>query len=108
MNIKTFNLAASVTAFIIGTAFLFTDSASITANVIGASGSNSTLTSVMGMMMMLGSIGLFIVSMSSTDNHGISLERLIRGTKFHEEIGTTNKPEATEEYKEYYTKKTEE
>ncbi|MGV8171215.1 MAG: hypothetical protein ACP5OA_00805, partial [Candidatus Woesearchaeota archaeon] len=36
--------------------------------------------------MILSSIGLFIVSMSSTDGHNIDLERLVRRTKNHEEV----------------------
>lgn len=104
MNTRTFNLTASVSAFLLGTIYLFSDSASITANVIGSSGSDAGLTSIMGMMMILGSIAMFIVSMKSTDNHSIDLERLIRGTKHHEVLRTEN-PVSEEEkkYMEYHS-----
>jgi hypothetical protein len=102
MNIRTFNLSASITAFVLGTTYLFSDTASITANVIGSSGSNNSLTAIMGIIMIIGSIGLFIVSMRSTDNHNIDLERLIRGTKYHEEMhvkqGQIPETEMEEEY----------
>ncbi|MGV8086370.1 MAG: hypothetical protein ACP5N1_01940 [Candidatus Woesearchaeota archaeon] len=101
MNSRTFNIGASLSAFFLGTVYLFSDTASITANVIGSSGSNASLASIMGMMMILGSIGLFIVSMKSTDNHSLDLERLIRGTKYSEEIKTESKSDEEEKYSEY-------
>ena len=108
MNIKTFNLAASVSAFVVGTIYLFSDAASITANVIGSSGSSNGLTSIMGMIMIIGSIGLFIVSMKSTDNHSLDLERLIRGTKYHEVIRAKDiDGDEEEKYKENYDNKIE-
>jgi len=103
MNNRTFNLAASISAFALGTIYLFSDSASITANVIGSSGGNTALTSIMGMMIILGSIGMFIVSMRSTDNHSLDLERLIRGTKHHEELRAAGTDE--EKYVEYHDEK---
>lgn len=102
MNIRTFNMTASLSAFLLGTVYLFSDTASITANVIGSSGSNTSLTSIMGMMMILGSIGLFIVSMTRTDDHSLDLERLVRGTKYSEEIKAKSESDAEDEkYSEY-------
>jgi hypothetical protein len=86
MERKNFNLIASATAFALGTLFLFTDKFGLTANVVGTMGNPAGFTAILGLFMILGSIGLFIVSMNSTDNRSIDLERLIRRTKDHEEM----------------------
>jgi hypothetical protein len=93
MKSKSFNLTASATAFALGTIFLFTDKFGITANVVGTVGNPAGFTAIIGLFMILGSIGLFIVSMNSTDGHNIDLERLVRRTKQHEEIYDKNKVE---------------
>jgi hypothetical protein len=96
---KNFNLVASVGAFIIGTAYMFSDGASIDANVIGASGSSAGVASVIGIFLVIGAIGLFIITMSSTDNHSIKLEQLIRRTKNHEDLNAQPKQQE-DEYKD--------
>ncbi|MGV8141490.1 MAG: hypothetical protein ACP5NW_03550, partial [Candidatus Woesearchaeota archaeon] len=86
MKSRSFNLIASATAFALGTLFVFTDEFGMTANVVGATGNPAGFTAIIGLFMILSSIGLFIVSMSSTDGHNIDLERLVRRTKNHEEV----------------------
>jgi proteasome assembly chaperone (PAC2) family protein len=86
MQRRTFNLIASVTTFALGTIYLFSDGAGITANVIGLSGSSAGFASIMGIAIILGSMILFEVSMNSADTQSIDLERLIRRTKDHEEM----------------------
>jgi hypothetical protein len=86
MNIRSFNLIASSSAFVLGAIYVFSDSRGITANVIGATGNNAGFTALIGMAMIISAIGLFIVSMHSTDNHAIDLERLVRRTKNHQDI----------------------
>jgi len=88
MKLKTFNFGASFVALVLGALYTFSDGASINANVIGASGADAGLTSIMGLVMIVGSIGLFIVSMNATDHHDFDLERLVRKTKHHEELNT--------------------
>jgi hypothetical protein len=93
MKRKTFNLIASVAAFAFGAIYLFSDSASITANVIGASGSNAGFASIIGIVMIISSMVLFEVSMTNTDTHSLDLERLVRATKNHEVIYAKNSNE---------------
>jgi len=90
---RTFNLIASIAAFALGSIYLFSDGASVTANVVGASGSNAGFASIMGVLMIIGSIILFEVSMSNADTQPIDLEILIRRTKNHEEMYDKNKVE---------------
>jgi ATP/ADP translocase len=99
MNVRVFNIIASVSAFALGTAYVFSDSASITANVVGASGPNAGLVSIVGIVMVIGAIGLFIVSLHSSANHNIALEKLIRKTKNHEEL----REPMSESYKDLMT-----
>jgi len=93
MKRKTFNIIASATAFALGAIFLFSDKASITANVIGSSGSGATLASILGIVMIISSMILFEVSMNSADTQALDLERLIRGTKNQEAVYQTEKIE---------------
>jgi hypothetical protein len=102
MKLRTFNFIASFSAFILGALFVFSDGAGITANVIGASGDGAGLVSIIGVVMIIGAIGLFIVSQTSTDNHPLDLERLIRGTKNHTNLNGEQYPE---EEKNMHTKK---
>jgi hypothetical protein len=81
MDMKTFNFIASMSAFVVGSIFVFSDNASITANVIGATGNDAGFTAMIGIGMIVAAIGLFIVSMHATDDHPLSLERLIRGNR---------------------------
>jgi hypothetical protein len=90
---KKFNLIASVTAFALGAIYLFSDGASITANVIGSGGNNAGFASIIGIVMIVGSMILFEVSMTSADTQAIDLERLIRRTKDHEEMYDKDIPE---------------
>jgi hypothetical protein len=94
MKRKKLNVIASVTAFVLGTIFLFSDKAGITANVIGSSGSGTGLTSILGIAIIIGSMILFEVSMSHADTQELDLERLIRRTKDHEEIYSSQKERA--------------
>ena len=93
MKYKKFNFIVSLSAFILGTIFVFSDGAGLTANVIGASGDNAGVTALIGIAMIIGAIGLFIVSMYGTDNHSIKLEQLLRRTRNHEELYEAPKKE---------------
>jgi hypothetical protein len=86
MKLRNFNLIASASAFLLGAVYVLSDGASINANVIGASGGSAGLAAIIGMFMIIGAIGLFIVSMHSSENHTIDLERMIRRGKHHEEL----------------------
>jgi hypothetical protein len=102
MELKKFNLMISMGAFLLGTIYMFSDGASITANVIGAGTTSTELTAMTGLFMILASIGLFIVSINSTANHSIDLERLVRRTKDHSNLNNEPIPEQkTEFYKEH-------
>ena len=91
MKSKNFNLIASAAAFILGGLYVFSDGASINANVIGASGSDAGLVSIVGIVMVIGAIGLFISSMEQPTNHGIALERLVHETKNTESINKSSR-----------------
>jgi membrane associated rhomboid family serine protease len=78
---RTFNLFASIIAFALGSIYLFSDSASITANVIGASGSIAGFASIIGIVMIIGSIGLFMVTLHHIDDTPIDLEKLVKRSK---------------------------
>jgi len=96
MKRRTFNLISSATAFALGTILLFSDGASISADVIGASGSNAGFASIIGIVMIVSSMVLFEVSMSHADTREIDLERLIHRTKDHEEIYSNNQEQVVE------------
>ena len=93
MNIKStkFNMAASMGAFVLGSLYVLSDGASVTANVVGSSGGNTSLTSIMGIIIVVGSIGLFIVSMHHADLRAIELERHMRQSNHHEHIDGSSK-----------------
>ncbi len=80
-----------------GTVYVFSDSASMTANVIGASSEVTGTTAVLGLFMIIGSIGLFIVSMNSTDHRSIDLERLVRRTKDYSDLNAEPLPRSKED-----------
>jgi ABC-type nickel/cobalt efflux system permease component RcnA len=94
MKRKNFNMIASATAFALGAIYLFSDGASITANVIGSSGSGAGFASIIGIAMIIGSMILFEVSMNNADTQSIDLERLIRRTRDHEEMYNSEKVKA--------------
>ena len=94
---KQFNFIASSVSFLLGTAFVFSDSASITANVIGASGSDAAYTSIIGIFMIIGAIALFVASMVRADDHQLDLERFMRRTKNHEHIDGTHHADPEDE-----------
>ena len=96
MKSRTFNLIASATAFALGAIYLFSDGTSITANVIGSSGANAGFASIMGIIMIIGSMVLFETSMTNADTQTIDLERLMRRTNNHEEIYDSRKVERIE------------
>jgi membrane associated rhomboid family serine protease len=101
LKLRTFNFVTSLGAFVLGTIYVFSDGASITANVIGASGESSGMTAVVGLFMIIGAIGLFIVSRDSTDHRSIDLERLVRATKNNRDLNTELASKSKEEeYKE--------
>lgn len=77
---RTFNLFASIAGFAIGSIYLFSDGASVTANVIGSSGSIAGFAAVIGMVMIVSAIGLFIVTLHHVDNKEIDLEKLVKRT----------------------------
>ncbi|MGV8172399.1 MAG: hypothetical protein ACP5OA_06935 [Candidatus Woesearchaeota archaeon] len=99
MELKKLNLIASTSAFLLGSIYLFSDSSSITANVVGSSASITSFASVIGLFMILGSIGLFLVSMNSTDLRSIDLERLVRRTKDNSDLN--NEPIPTQKQETY-------
>jgi hypothetical protein len=83
---KSFNVGASFTFFLIGALFVMSDGASINANVVGASGGNASVTSIMGLLIIVGSIGLFIISMHHADHSTLDIERQVRQSNHHEHI----------------------
>jgi hypothetical protein len=98
MKNKTFNLGISFVMFILGALYILSDGASVTANVIGASGADAGLTSIIGIIIVVGAIGLFIVEMHSTSPSGhrdFRLERLVKETKDHDNL---NVQPSSEEY----------
>lgn len=97
MELKKFNFISSAGAFVLGTLYVFSDSASMTANVIGASGGSAGLTAIAGVSMIIGAIGLFIVSINSTDIRSVDLERLIRRTKDHSDLNAEPLPSSRDE-----------
>lgn len=86
MKLKSFNAIASATAFFLGSVYLFTDGFGITANVVGTTGNPAGFTAIIGLFMILGSIGLFIATMHGADEDTITLERLLRRTKDHQDL----------------------
>ena len=102
MNRRKFNFIASSIAFLFGTIFVFSDGASVTANVIGASGSSAGFLAILGMAMIVGAIGLFIVTMNDSHYQTLELERLVRKTNHH--VHLNNEPYSEEE-KNLHTKK---
>ena len=78
---RTFNLFASIAAFAVGTIYLFSDGAGLTANVVGASGSNAGFASIMGVVIIIGAIGLFIVTLHHIDDREVDLENLVKRTR---------------------------
>jgi hypothetical protein len=97
LQVRKLNMTVSAGAFILGALYTLSDGASITANVIGASGGSTGTTSVIGLLMIIGAIGLFIVSRDSTDHMSIDLERLVRKTKNHHELNAEPLPRQKEE-----------
>lgn len=97
MELKKLNMIISAGAFILGALYVFSDGASITADVIGSSGENTSTTAVIGLFMIIGAIGLFIVSRDNTDHRSVDLERLVRRTKDHRELNAEPLPRQKEE-----------
>jgi len=95
---RNFNLIASVAAFVVGAAYMFSDGASVNANVIGASGGDAGLISIVGIVMIIGAMGLFITTVHNTnDNSTIKLEQLLRRNRNHEHL---NDSPSSQEYQE--------
>jgi hypothetical protein len=103
LELKKLSLMTSASAFILGALYVFSDGASITADVVNSSGESAGFTAIIGLSMILCSIGLFIVSINSTDHRSIDLERLVRRTKDHRELNAEPLPRQKEE--EYVEKR---
>ena len=83
MEQKNFNLIVATITFAAGAAFVLGNRPDITANVVGASGGSASLSSILGITLIIASSAFFVFVI----NHGdIKLENLIRQTKNHEEI----------------------
>ena len=109
MKLRTFNFSVSLGALVLGTVYVLYDQPSITANVIGYSGTNAGVASFVGLGMIVGAIGLFIVSQHSTDHRDIGLEILVRRNKQHEDLSKDTRVYdkiPVEEYKESATEET--
>jgi uncharacterized protein YybS (DUF2232 family) len=78
---RTFNLIASIAGFVLGSIYLFSDGISVTANVIGASGSIAGFASIIGIVMIISAMALFMVTLHNVDNTEMDLEKLVRRTK---------------------------
>jgi hypothetical protein len=89
---RTFNLIASAAGFAVGTIYLFSDGTSVTANVIGASGSVAGFASLIGVVMIISAIGLFIVTAHHIDDREVNLEKLVRRTNTTQETAPTSEP----------------
>ena len=83
---RTFNLFASIAGFALGSIYLFSDGASVTANVVGASGTVAGFASLIGVVMIVSAIGLFIVTLHHEDNREVDLEKLVKRTRPTQEL----------------------
>ena len=83
MDNKNINLIVSAATFVLGAVFVLSDSASITANVIGASGGPEALASIIGLVMIVASGALFAASI----RRDLDLDRLAKENLHnHEEL----------------------
>jgi membrane associated rhomboid family serine protease len=89
---RTFNLIASIAGFAMGAIYLFSDGASVTANVIGASGSIAGFASLIGVVMIISAIGLFMVTLHHIDDHEMDLEKLVKRTRAPQETVQVSEP----------------
>jgi len=64
MENKQLNILSCAGAFLLGSFFVLSDQAGITANVIGYTGSEYALSSVIGIVMIIASAGLFALQIS--------------------------------------------
>lgn len=83
MDKKSFNLSLATATFAAGAFFVLANTQDITANVIGASGPEATMTAVTGIALIVASAGFFVFVINHGDTH---LERLIRETKDAENV----------------------
>ncbi len=74
MNYK-WTIGGSIVGFFAGAFFVLSNDADITANVIGASGPNTGLTAILGIVLIVASAGLFITGVSN-------LEKLTTESKY--------------------------
>ena len=99
MEKKNLNLIISAGTFILGAAYILSDTSSVTADVIGAGGDGGSLASIIGIVMIVASAIFFML----TINHGdYKLETLVRkDDNKHEEIrAEIDKKEIEEKYKQ--------
>ncbi len=61
---KKITFIASIIGFFVGAFFVLSNSADVTANVIGASGESAGLTAVLGIVLLVASAGVFILMIS--------------------------------------------
>jgi hypothetical protein len=105
---RTFNMYASIAGFTLGAIYLFSDGASVTANVVGASGSIAGFASLIGVVMIVSAIGLFIVTLHHEDNREVDLEKLVKRTRPTQETLPTLEPiqvKEVETHKQVHHKK---
>ena len=89
MKFRTFNLVVAACTFILGSAYVLADQASVTANVVGYSGSAYAIGSVIGLFLIIASAAFFMITIHS--NIDMDLEHLVhRGKKNTHIQGTTN------------------
>jgi len=99
MNRRNRNLSISLGVFILGAIFVLSDSASINANVVGASDTSAGIASIVGLIMIITAVGLFAVSIQHRHDD-TELEQLVRGNKSKTYI----KPEDSDNKYEEITK----
>lgn len=87
MEQKTFNLLVAAGTFIIGALYIIADDASITANVIGASGGSESIASILGLFLIIASGAFFALLISHQEhNPDVELERMVRYNDSHPEL----------------------
>jgi hypothetical protein len=94
MDTKNRNLIVSAIMFFVGATYMFSDSASITANVVGSSDSTTGLTGIIGLIILIASGLFFLLSLTISNESlrgsslgNVELERLVRrNDNRHDEI----------------------
>ena len=95
MQKRNFNLIVSAVTFILGALYIFSDSAGITANVVGSSSSQQGFTAIVGLVVLVASAVFFVHAINT---HDVALETLIRRSdNKHDEIRTHMQTQELEE-----------